>query len=545
MIAISDFRLPTSDFRLPTSLFIIHRSNHMDQSIFIWGIVIILGTPALALILIECTGFFERRGSLFAPVLRKIWRYVFPCVAILLVMKQLLKLTGTQLPVKVVETGFWVAVIFTLLSFINAILTTKKPLPGTFQFQVPNIFFQVARISIVLLLFAQVLGNTWQINVGGIVQALGIGSVVVALALQDTFSSVVSGLLLLFDRPFKIGDWIEFDGIKGYVVDQNWRSVTLRHPTWGNTTIVPNGVLAGAKIDNFGQEGVWKSVSVSFSYDDPPNRVLAALTTISLGLDRVNDPNQKLLDPNVKPKIDSFGDSGINYLILFKKMPAPGNIPVVNALMSRIYSMAKRYGFKITHPVSIMYDVDAKDGIPGRIPKQLENRHQEFFTFLRSLPYFASLNPTVVETLAGDVTPKYYAKGEIIIQATEPDEGLYILLEGSVKLFVKDMQGEEKEVNRISIGDCFGEMALMPGELSPVSALAIDDVEVLFIDYRSVQNLIDSSPIFAREINYFVEERKRSLHLAQGIENVSEQKTIEKGDLKLPHLLGQVINNEY
>ena len=518
----------------------------MERSILIWGLVIILGVPSLALILLECIRFMERRKSLLTPVVRNLWRYVLPLVSILVVMRQLLQLPATALAVRLVETGVWLATIVTLISLINAVLTTKEAKPGTFQFQIPNLFFQAIRAGVIVLLLAQLLGSTWKVNVGGIFQALGVGSVVIALALQDTFSSLVSGFLLLFDRPFKIGDWIEFDGTKGYVVDQNWRSVTLSNPGWEKKVVVPNGVLAGAKIDNFGQEGVWKSVSVSFSYDDAPNRVLAALNTISLGLDRNNNPNIKLIDPNVYPMIDSFGDSGINYSIWFKKMPTPGNIPITNTLMSRIYSVAKRYKLTMPYPIGVQYNVDAKEGIPSIIPNQLEDRHQEIFTFLRSLPYLSYFNSTVVETLAKEITLKDYALEELIIQAGEPDEGLYILLQGSVKLFIQDMHGNDKEVYRLSVGSFFGEMALLPGELSPVSVLALDDVQVLILNHSSAQKLIDSNPRFALEMNQYIEERKRSVYLAKGLENMSTEhveKVNTNDALKLPSLLEQLTSD--
>ncbi|MDJ0796880.1 MAG: mechanosensitive ion channel family protein [Calothrix sp. MO_167.B12] len=518
----------------------------MDRSILIWGLVIILGVPFLALILLECIRFMEQRQSLLTPVLRNLWRYVLPLVAILAVMRQLLRLEATALPVRLVETGVWLATIVTFLSLINAVLTTKAAKSGTFQFQVPNLFFQAIRAGVILLLLAQLLGSTWQINVGGIVQALGVGSLVIALALQDTFSSLVSGLLLLLDRPFKIGDWIEFDGTKGYVVEQNWRSVTLSHPGWEKTIVVPNGVLARAKIDNFGQEGIWRRVTVSFSYDDPPNRVLSALESIFPGLDRDTNPNARLTYPKLYASIDSFGDSGINYSIWFKKIPALGDLPVLNALMSRIYSMAKRQGFTIPYPIAIQYNLDLKAGIPTKIPNQLENRHEEIFTFLRSLSYLSYFNSTVLETLAEQVTLKDYALGELIVQAGEPDEGLYILLQGRVKLFVEDIHGEGKEVYRLSAGDFFGEMALLPGELSPVSVIALNDVQVLIITHSLAQNLIDSNPKFAQEMNQYIEERKRSVYLAQGLEKISPE-NVEKANRndaqKLPSLLSQLTSD--
>ena len=394
----------------------------MDQSILIWGIVIILGLPGLALILIECQGFFERRGSLFAPVISKLWRYVFPCVAILLVMTQLLKLSATQLPVKVVETGFWIAAIFTLLALVNAILTPKEPLPGNFQFQVSNIFFQAARLAVILILLAQLLGNTWQIDVAGIFQTLGVGSVVIALALQNTISNLVSGLLLLFAKPFKEGDWIEVNGSKGQVIDINWRAVTITN-YFGYREILPNGTIANAKITRH-DPMAWDYIEMGFSYDDPPHRVIPALEQLVREIDSIEDPYVG---------VKSFDDSSITYEVWF--MGAIGFKIWLGAmeLKKRIYYMAEREGFTIPYPISVEYQVDAAEGLPNEIPQVPENNQLEIANYLRSLPNFSFFEPTVLNTLAEKITPKNYTKGELIIKAGEPDEGLYILKEGVVK----------------------------------------------------------------------------------------------------------------
>ncbi|MGK7896609.1 MAG: cyclic nucleotide-binding domain-containing protein [Xenococcus sp. (in: cyanobacteria)] len=505
----------------------------MDQSILIWGIVIILGLPGLALILIECQGFFERKGSLFAPVISKLWRYVFPCVALLLVMTQLLKLSATQLPVKVVETGFWIAAIFTLLALVNAILTPKEPLPGNFQFQVSNIFFQAARLAVILILLAQLLGNTWQIDVAGIFQTLGVGSVVIALALQSTISNLVSGLLLLFAKPFKEGDWIEVNGSKGQVIDINWRAVTITN-YFGYREILPNGTIANAKITRH-DPMAWDCIQIGFSYDDPPHRVMPALEQLVREIDMIDDPYVG---------VKSFDDSSITYEMWFMGAIGFKIWQGKLELRKRIYYMAQREGFTIPYPIEINYQIDAPEGVPTELPQAPENNQLEIANYLRSLPNFSFFEPTVLESLAEKITLKYYTKDELIIKAGEPDEGLYIVREGAVKLFVLDRQDQEKEVALVSVGNFFGETALLSGELSPVSAITLNEVEVLVIDHRSAQNLIDMSPKFAREMNRLIEERKRSLLFAYSREKVSEQKTIENGDLKLPHLLEQVIKND-
>ena len=510
----------------------------MDQSILIWGIVIILGFPGLALILIECKGFFERRGSLFAPVVSKLWRYVFPCVAILLVMKQLLKLTDTQLAVKFLETGFWIAAIFTLLSLLNAVLTTKEVKPGSFQIQIPNLFFQVSRVLVLLGISYYIIEAIWKVNLSNLATALGVGSLVIALALQDTLNSLVSGFLLVFDSPFKIGDWIKYEDIEGQVIDQNWKTVRVK-TIFGDLIIIPNSTLGQAVIINpvNPYPWVWRELYVRFSYDDPPNKVKQVI------LELIRATEGVFADPDPKVTISSYEDFYIQYYVGYAISDSEYELcyDYDDTVMTKIYYAAKRHKLTMPIPTRIEYQKE------GNFYQQDDNR-QEIQKFLGSLAYFSALNPTILATLAEEVIVKHYGVDELIIKAGEPDEGLYILLEGRVKLLVKDIQGEENEVDILSQGDFFGEMALFSGELSPVSALALDDIQALAIDCHSVQNLLDSSLKFAREINYFIEERKRSLNLAQGIKNIApEQKVIENGDLKLPHLLGQVIskNNKF
>ena len=57
--------------------------------------------------------------------------------------------------------------------------------------------------------------------------ALGIGSVVIGLALQDTLGSIAAGITLLFEQPFKKGDWLRVGDLGGKVTDINWRSVRI------------------------------------------------------------------------------------------------------------------------------------------------------------------------------------------------------------------------------------------------------------------------------------------------------------------------------
>ena len=89
------------------------------------------------------------------------------------------------------------------------------------------------------------------VPVAPLLTTLGVGSLAVALALQDTLANFFAGLYLLADRPIGAGDYIKIhDGEEGYVETIGWRSSRLRTGT-GNMVIVPNQKLSQAILINY------------------------------------------------------------------------------------------------------------------------------------------------------------------------------------------------------------------------------------------------------------------------------------------------------
>lgn len=80
--------------------------------------------------------------------------------------------------------------------------------------------------------------------------ALGLGSLAIALALQDTLSNFFAGLYLLADKPISPGDFVRVEGNEGFVEAMGWRTTQIR--TLGNNlVVVPNATLSKAIITNY------------------------------------------------------------------------------------------------------------------------------------------------------------------------------------------------------------------------------------------------------------------------------------------------------
>jgi small-conductance mechanosensitive channel len=106
----------------------------------------------------------------------------------------------------------------------------------------------VVGLVLVALLTSDALG----ISLAPVLTALGIGSLAVALALQDTLSNFFAGISLVADKPVRPGDFVRLDsGAEGYVEAIGWRSTHLRRQG-GGIVVVPNGTLAKGVLTNFG-----------------------------------------------------------------------------------------------------------------------------------------------------------------------------------------------------------------------------------------------------------------------------------------------------
>ena len=89
-----------------------------------------------------------------------------------------------------------------------------------------------------------------KINLNGLAAGLGIGSAVIALAAQDLVKSLLSGIAILTDKPFNIGDWIEVGNFAGSVTDITFRSTRIK--TVSNSIInIPNATIATSYVTNW------------------------------------------------------------------------------------------------------------------------------------------------------------------------------------------------------------------------------------------------------------------------------------------------------
>lgn len=483
-----------------------------QQEWFIWATVLIVGFPLLTLLLGEVIYRAKAKDRFVVATLTIVRNLVFPSLALFILLNKIMGLSEDTTPMRIVQTALWVFTIHASLSLVNGLLFGGAKV-GTWQANVPKLFRDLSRFFLIIIGTAIVLSVVWKTDLGGLITALGVSSIVLGLALQDTLGNLFSGIALLFEHPFTEGDWIEMGDINGKVIEINWRSVHLLTREL-EMLVIPNAVLAKEVFRNYRrpQRLHVEPVDVSFSYSDPPNKVKRVMKEIALATKGVLDKPEPVI------QTISYDDSSIKYRVKlfladYDKVPQ-----IRDEFTTRIWYTANRNGLNIPFPIRTLYHHHAAKFKPDEISKQ-------FVEDLQTFPSFVRIDSTILEELVTGASLKHFAKGEKAIQQGVVESGLYLIITGKALVTTKDDNEKEKEIARLSRGEFFGEMALLSREASTVSVTAIEDLEVLILKLEAVQMILDRIPRLAQEIGAVAENRRKAITLIQKSHQINFNRT--------------------
>ena len=366
----------------------------------------------------------------------------------------------------------------------------------------PRLFVDLARAVIVLFCLAIVLSAVWGQNLGQLAAALGVGSLLLGVALQEPVGNLFSGIMLMMERPVNLGDRIRYSNDMGMVVGSNWRSMHLRTRD-NDMIVVPNGLLAKGAFVDYARPNAQHAelVTLYFSCDDAPNKVKPVLIETALRTTHV------LADPAPKVRLTAFGDSAIRYDVKLTVTNFAALTDILEEFRTLVWYAARCEGLTMPYPHQIHHVIsELKD---GAVPAQLSWEDMEAFPHLR-------MTGSDVLRNVGRNAVRDYAKGEILVREGQRLPGLHLIRRGKVALSARDGSGKDVEFDRLERGEFFGEKSLLSASPSDATVTALEDLEVLLPAGESIDAPIDRNPQFSREISGVTEARRRALNLTRG-----------------------------
>jgi small-conductance mechanosensitive channel len=203
----------------------------------------------------------------------------------------------------------------------------------------------------------------WDINISGWLASAGIIGIAVGFAAKDTLANLFSGIFILADAPYQVGDYINLDtGERGEVTHIGIRSTRILTRDDVEVTI-PNAVIANAKIVNE-TGGRWPKervrVKVGVAYGSDVDRLREVLEELADG-----HPDT-CAEPKPRVRFRQFGDSSLDFELLVWIDEPVLRGRVIDSLNVAIYKALAQEGIEIPYPKRDVYIREMPGTTPGR-----------------------------------------------------------------------------------------------------------------------------------------------------------------------------------
>ncbi|MBM4379506.1 MAG: mechanosensitive ion channel [Deltaproteobacteria bacterium] len=404
---------------------------------------------------------------------------------------------AVTLPRKLLDVAWMVALSFGLIRFcVSLLILTLRARSGG---EVPKILRDVLDMVLYAAAALAIIRAELQVDITGLLATSAILSVVLGLALQDTLGNLFAGLSLQFEQPCRVGDWLKASDYTGRVAQVTWRSTRIETRRGEHVTL-PNSLISRGALQNCSRrDGVAVGVDVplGLAYEAPPNRVKAALLEAAAG----TPGTVASTAPQVA--VLSFDDSAIRYRVrLFVADWADADW-ATDEFLSRAWYRLRREGVEIPYPQRTVH-LRPQAEAPGYSAAQVD-------AVLRRVEILSVLTEAERRHVASELRPRWFGRGEQVIEQGAPGQTFYVVAEGTVAV----LTGKPTvEVARLSTGATFGEMSLLTGEPRAATVVAATDALLLELDRPTFAQLFAGHDGLAPELARVLAERRSQLDSA-------------------------------
>lgn len=261
------------------------RASALDQAVWQWAglVVIFLSGCAVSTFAFRTGRRWDRRRGIGGLPVRsgQILGIVFTLLIIygsLWVIEFQIRITGAVLQIvaavmEIVAVALiaW-AVAVVSRSIGDSIIVSRHLRPKGIDSQIVRLVFRLLTIVIVIGLVLY-LADRLGFPAYSVITGLGIGGLAVALAARETLANFFGSIMIMLDRPFRVGDWIKVGDDEGTVEDIGFRSTRIR--TFYNSLLaIPNAETVNKTVDNMGLREFRRVRTVlQLTYDTPVDRV--------------------------------------------------------------------------------------------------------------------------------------------------------------------------------------------------------------------------------------------------------------------------------
>ncbi|HEY9640188.1 MAG TPA: mechanosensitive ion channel domain-containing protein [Coleofasciculaceae cyanobacterium] len=357
---------------------------------------------------------------------------------------------------------------------------------------------------------------------------LGIGA---GFGLQEITKNLISGLTLLLEGKLQVGDYIEFDGLSGYIQEVSLRSTVIRTFDGGDV-VVPNSNLTSNRVLNWSYKSLTGKLHlpVKVAYDSDPVLVTETL------LDSAYMEAAVLHEPPPKVVFKGFGDSGLEFELWVWVAQIDEGISVRSSLNFILEHNLRQAELKMPFPQRDLWlrnadtlkrvapqanepegsaNGQSTDGQPSvKAYSALSRRSRQTVSIrdaLRQFPHFNLCSDLHLRELIETGHRQFFAASDVVFKENDWGSHFYLVLSGSVETVVTRLNQPVKVYHP---GSIFGEVAIMLNLPYTSTARVLENTSLFVIHKHSFERLLRLNPALAET---FTQELTKETELYQGI----------------------------
>lgn len=452
-----------------------------------WGAALMIGFPLLVITLGEIANALERSGRVaYRRPVDLVRNSCLFLLFLLLLLYEVAEFDAEHIAVKVVSTGFWITVLNAAVVAFNTLIFDKNA--TDWRANAPQLLIDLARLLMVAFGAAFVIHSVWRVDLSGLLAALGVGSLVIGLALQETLGNVFSGIAMISARQFKVGDWVRVGDVEGQVASIDWRSVSVT-TVIGDQVVIPNGLIAKERLRVVGgANGQFFRVvaDVRVSYEHAPETVQGVVLRAIAATTGVLDT------PKFSVRMSSLDEGAMVYTAVFAVRTYREMYGAKCEFLTNFWYAAEREGVVLPARYNTVNQVPAATRRSRDIaPEAIAARLSALDTFQRPLA-------TLLE-ISGRARIDLFRKGEVLLAPGQLGKVAYVISSGSA-LVERNSDAGRTALDTLDAGELILFKAFFRGGGAPFTVRAESDLEVIAIPINDLEAALARDPELASSV---------------------------------------------
>jgi small-conductance mechanosensitive channel len=300
------------------------------------------------------------------PIYRLFEIYLFP---LLIVVGLLLIEDLAPLPPKILRATHALLVAFAVILVVflstKAVLLFLRNIASRYEpMRLVKGPIEIAIKIVFLALGGMIILDNLGVSITPLITTLGIGSLAVAIALQDTLGNFFAGLYIKADRPVQVGHYVRLEsGEEGYVDHIGWRNTRVRMLP-NNIVVVPNVKLVQSNITNYylPEKDLAVLVQVGVHYDSDLEKVEKVTCAVAKEVLKTVPGGVATFEPFIR--YHTFNQSSIDFTVILRGQEFTDNFLIKHEFIKKLHSRYRQEGITIPFPIRTVHLESETEGNP-------------------------------------------------------------------------------------------------------------------------------------------------------------------------------------